>query len=170
MGPIETNDERWMKIAIEKAREGVAAGQAPFGACIVRGKDLVVVAHNIMWQSNDITAHAEVTAIRQACVVRNSVDLSDCAIYSTTEPCPMCFSACHSARLGRIVYGATIADANSVGLSNLPISNEQMKQLGGSPIRLTPRLLREDCVALLREWQLRVSENQKIEPLQISRS
>ena len=64
----------------------------------------------------------------------------------------MCFSACHWARLDRIIYGSTISDANAVGLSNLPISNDQMKQLGGSSIRLTPKVLREECVSLLRAW------------------
>ena len=145
-------DEQWLRLAIEKAHEGVARGQAPFGACIVRGSELVVAACNIMIESTDITAHAEVTAIRLACAKRQTIDLTGCVIYSTTEPCPMCFAACHWARLDRIVYGSTIADANAVGLSNLPISNDQMKQLGGSDIRLTPRVLRDECVALLQTW------------------
>ena len=92
-------DEHWMRLAIEKCREGIALGQSPFGAVIVRGDELVVAAHNVIWQSTDITAHAEVNAIRLACRKLNQVELRGCRIYSTTEPCPMCFSACHWAKL-----------------------------------------------------------------------
>lgn len=145
-------DSTWLRIALEQATAGVSRGQAPFGACIVKGPELIAAACNVMWESIDITAHAEVTAIRLACASLQTVDLSGCTIYSTTEPCPMCFAACHWARLDRIVYGSSIPDANAVGLSNLPISNIDMKRLGSSPIQLHGSVLREDCVALLQRW------------------
>lgn len=147
-----STDSRWLQLALEQAKAGVERGQAPFGACIVKGSDLIAAACNVMWESIDITAHAEVTAIRLACASLKTVDLSGCVIYSTTEPCPMCFAASHWAKIDRIVYGSTIADANVVGLSNLPISNVDMKQLGSSPIELQGNVLREDCVALLQRW------------------
>src|SRR5437588_11290140 len=97
--------EHWMRLAIETARHGIEQGQTPFGACIVRGDDLIVASHNVVWQTTDITAHAEITALREACRALRTIDLSGCTIYSTCEPCPMCFSACHWARLDRTVYG-----------------------------------------------------------------
>lgn len=147
-----SRDAEWMRVAIEQAETGMARGQAPFGACIVKGSDLIAAACNVMWESIDITAHAEVTAIRLACASLQTVDLSGCVIYATTEPCPMCFAACHWAKIDRIVYGSTIADANAVGLSKLPISNSEMKRLGNSPIEILGAILREDCVAVLDAW------------------
>jgi tRNA(Arg) A34 adenosine deaminase TadA len=64
----------------------------------------------------------------------------------------MCFSACHWARLARIVYGASIADAQHAGFNELSISNHQMKQLGRSPLDITPGLLQPECTALFQEW------------------
>jgi len=145
-------DEHWMRLAIAKAREGVAAGQTPFGACVVRGDDAVAVAHNVVLRTTDITAHAEVTAIREACRALGTVDLGGCTIYSTCEPCPMCFSACHWANLDRIVYGASIADAAAGGFRELSVSNDQMKRLGGSTVQIEPGFLRDEAAELFKEW------------------
>jgi tRNA(Arg) A34 adenosine deaminase TadA len=146
--------EDWMRLAIDTCRRGIEAGQSPFGAVIVRGDDeLVVAAHNVVWQTTDITAHAEINAIRQACRKLATIDLSACRIYSTTEPCPMCFAASHWARLSHIYYGAAIADANAAGFSELSISNQQMKQLGGSRIGVTGGLLAEEARALFTVWK-----------------
>ena len=148
-------DERFMRMAIEAARAGVAAGQTPFGACIVRAvtSEVVAVAHNRVWADTDITAHAEVVAIRAACRRVGGIDLSGCLVYSTTEPCPMCFSACHWARVDGIVYGAAIADAKAAGFNELAVSDADLKRLGGSPLALSGGVLRDECVALFRQWQ-----------------
>jgi tRNA(Arg) A34 adenosine deaminase TadA len=144
--------EDWMRLAIAKGRQGVAAGQTPFGACVVRGDELVVASHNVVLRATDITAHAEVTAIRAACGALGTIDLGGCVIYSTCEPCPMCFSACHWANLDRVVYGASIADAAACGFRELSISNEQMKRLGGSKLEIQGGLLRDEAVELFRQW------------------
>ena len=145
-------DSRWMQLAIDTARHGIYEGQTPFGAAIVRDGQLVAAAHNVVWLTMDITAHAEVHAIRQACSQLHSIDLSGCTIYSTCEPCPMCFSACHWARLDRIVYGASIADAQKAGFSELTVSNEQLKRLGGSGIEIVAGFMKEENVKLFEEW------------------
>ena len=141
-----------MRLAIEKARAGVAAGQTPFGAAIVRGDEAVAVAHNVVLRTTDITAHAEVTAIREACRALGTIDLGGCTIYSTCEPCPMCFSACHWANLDRIAYGASIADAAACCFRELTISNEDMKRLGGSRVAVEPGFLRDEAMELFAEW------------------
>ena len=145
----------FMSQAIAAAERGIQNGQTPFGACIVRDGRVVAAAHNNVWADNDITAHAEVCAIRQACRKLATVDLSGCTIYSTCEPCPMCFSAIHWARIGRIVFGAAVADAAAAGFSEMPISNEQMKSLGGAEMEIVGGLLREQCVALFERWNAR---------------
>ncbi len=144
-----------MHQAIEKAHQGTAAGQTPFGACIVRDGRVVACEHNAVWGHTDSTAHAEVQAIREACRALGTVDLSGCEIYSTCEPCPMCFSAIHWARISTIVFGSRIADAQGLGFSELTIPNERMKELGGSPVAIVADFMREECLALFREWAAR---------------
>jgi len=144
-----------MRLAIKKAAEGVKKGQSPFGACIAREGKVISCAHNIVWKNTDITAHAEMQAIREACRRLKSIDLSGCVIYSTCEPCPMCFSACHWAGLSRIVYGARIADAEKIGFRELKISNKIMKKIGHSHMAISRDFLREENLALLRLWSKR---------------
>ena len=149
------SDEELMRQAIAVAKEGIEKGQTPFGACIARDGQVVVAAHNNVWADTDITAHAEIVAIRRACRKLGSVDLSGCVIYSTTEPCPMCFSACHWASLARIVFGARIADAREAGFDELTISNEQMRVSGGSDVEIVPDFMRAECAALFALWSAR---------------
>lgn len=146
------SDKDFMRLAIEKAREGIQNGQTPFGACIVKNGEVIVCTHNVVWQTTDITAHAEVHAIREACKRLQTIDLSGCTIYSTCEPCPMCFSACHWARISKIVYGARIEDAKANGFNELFISNETMKKLGHSPIEIVGDFMREESIKIFEEW------------------
>jgi tRNA(Arg) A34 adenosine deaminase TadA len=144
--------EKFMRLAIAKAQEGVSKGQTPFGACIVKDGKVLSCAHNMVWDTTDITAHAEVCAIREACRNIRSINLEGSVIYSTCEPCPMCFSACHWARIERIVYGADIADAQAAGFHELAIPNSQMKDWGRSSLTLIPGFLKDECVALFDLW------------------
>jgi guanine deaminase len=145
-------DERFMRLAIDKARKGIDNGQSPFGACIVKDGVVISCEHNVVWATTDSTAHAEVHAIRAACAQLGTIDLSGCAIYSTCEPCPMCFAACHWAHLARIVYGARIADAQRIGFRELQIPAATMRELGGSPTEVAADCLRVENVALMELW------------------
>ncbi len=144
-----------MTMAIERAREGIAAGQTPFGACIVRDRKVLACEHNRVWETTDITAHAEVTALRAACRNIGDIDLSGAVLYSTCEPCPMCFSAAHWARIGRIVFGADIDDAERAGFNEFKVSNACLKTMGGLSCAVDSGILRDECVALFAEWQAR---------------
>lgn len=155
MNEFTDRDREFMQAAIDVAREGVEKGQSPFGACIVRDGTIVASAHNEVMLTTDITAHAEVQAIRAACLALGKIDLSGCSIYSTCEPCPMCFAACHWARLDRIVFGAMIADAAGAGFNELTISNFEMKEIGGSGIEVDTGCLSEDNKALFRDYVIR---------------
>lgn len=114
------NAKKFMDVAVKEAQEGVTRGEGgPFGAVIVDkyGK-IVARAHNMVLQSNDPTAHAEVTCIRKASAKLGRFDLSDCKIYSTCEPCPMCFGAIHWAKIPVCVYAASAADAAEAGFDD----------------------------------------------------
>ena len=142
-----------MREAVAVAREAIAKGQTPFGCVIVRQGQVLARAHNEVWATTDITAHAEVTALRRACAAARAVHLRGATVYTTTEPCPMCFSACHWAAVDRVVYGARIPDALRAGFRELQISAERMAREGGSSVQVEGGVLAAECAALFEEWQ-----------------
>lgn len=145
-------DLRFMSRAVREARKNLARRDGgPFGACIVRDGRIVAAARNTVLRG-DATCHAEVNAIRKASKKLGTFDLSGCEIYSTTEPCPMCFGAIHWARIGTVYYGAGIGDAARAGFHELKISNARMKEIGRSRIRLVPGVMRDECLGLFRAW------------------
>jgi guanine deaminase len=146
-------EKRFMARAIREARKNlVRPDGGPFGACVVKDGLVVAVARNTVL-AHDATCHAEVNAIRKASRKLGTFDLSGCEIYSTTEPCPMCFGAVHWARIGTVYFGAGIGDAARAGFQELRISDAQMKTLGRSRIRLVPGVLRAECLELFEAWK-----------------
>jgi tRNA(Arg) A34 adenosine deaminase TadA len=141
-----------MRLAISKAREGITAGQSPFGCAIACGDELVAVAHNVVRATTDITAHAEITAIRVACQRLHNIHLCDCIVATTCEPCPMCMSALHWARVDTVFYGAGIADASLAGFNELGVPAEKLIAFGGSTVKLVPGVMRPECQELFQEW------------------
>ncbi|XP_074294807.1 guanosine deaminase-like [Silene latifolia] len=96
-----------MKIAIEEAYKAVECKDGrPFGAVIVRNDQAIAICHNMVLKHTDLTAHAEITALREAGKMLNRIDLSDCEIYASCEPCPMCSAAIYLSGIKKIVYGA----------------------------------------------------------------
>jgi tRNA(Arg) A34 adenosine deaminase TadA len=146
------NDEAYLRLAVDQARDGIAAGQAPFGTVLVAAGQVVSAAHNSVWRDSDPTAHAEVNAIRHA-AARRGIALRGCVLYTTCEPCPMCLSACHWAKIDRIVYGASIADAAVAGFSELAVSAAALARLGGSQLHVEGGLLVEECKSLFELWR-----------------
>ena len=140
--------EEFMRLAIEKAREGRTRGQWAYGACVVKHGRVVPCAHNKVRSSMDPTAHAEIQALRKGCIKLNSLDLTGCEIYATCEPCPMCFTACHLARVSTIVFGASLDDAANPSRRGLFITSSQMKESGNSPIQLIGGFLRDEAIRL----------------------
>ena len=111
---------RWMQIAYDEATRGMLANEGgPFGAVILKDGKLIAKAHNRVLQSNDPTAHAEVNAIREASQKLKRFDLSDCTLYTTCMPCPMCLGAIMWARISKVYYGATEHDALRGGFDDL---------------------------------------------------
>ncbi|GMN25367.1 hypothetical protein TIFTF001_000906 [Ficus carica] len=116
---VQDRDHKFLTQAVEEAYKGVDSGHGgPFGAVVVRNDEVVVSCHNMVLSNTDPTAHAEVTAIREACKKLNQIELSDCEIYASCEPCPMCFGAIHLSRIKRLVYGAKAEAAIAIGFDD----------------------------------------------------
>jgi len=147
------SDSDFMQLALDVCRQGIEAGQSPFGACIVRAGEILAVAHNHVWHHCDPTAHAEVVAIRHACARTRELHLVGATIYSTTEPCPMCFTAIHWARIERIVFAARVEDAAAFGFNELAVSNRTLNELAHSELQLVPDFRREDALALFQSFK-----------------
>jgi tRNA(Arg) A34 adenosine deaminase TadA len=110
---------QFMRHAIALAYQGMAGGHGgPFGAVIVKAGEIVGQGHNRVLSSNDPTAHAEVTAIRDASKNLRRFNLSDCEIYVNGMPCPMCMSAIFWSRIGKVHYGAPAKDAEAIGFDD----------------------------------------------------
>ncbi len=144
--------EKYMRLAIDEARKNLNKMEGgPFGACIVKGNKVIAVARNTVLK-NDASCHAEVNAIRLASKKLKTYDLSGCIIYSTTEPCPMCFSAIHWAKINTIIYGNNIVDAKRIGFNELSISCHSMKKLGKAKVKVIKGLMRKECNQLFGCW------------------
>jgi tRNA(Arg) A34 adenosine deaminase TadA len=147
------NDDAYMDLAIAEARKAIAAAQIPVGAVLVRDGTIVCGAHNTVWRDVDPTAHGEMNAVRRAASTLRAVDLAGSTVYVTLEPCPMCLGALHWARISRVVYGASIADAAAVGFSEMPVPAVELARLGRSPLRVEAGPRRKECLALFDEWR-----------------
>ena len=144
----------FMLTAIDHVKSHICNNDGgPFGACITLDDKIISLGRNTVLKDMDPTCHAEINAIHAATKTLGRIDLSDCTIYSTTEPCPMCFSAIHWARIEQIVYGTNIHDVKKLGFHELEISNETMKQLGNSPVKISAGFEKNACEELLHYWQ-----------------
>ena len=106
----------YMKIAKDLANDNLKTNAGgPFGACIVKDGKIIGRGSNHVLENNDPTAHAEVMAIRDACKNINSYDLSDCELYTSCYPCPMCLAAIIWSNIKKVYYGNTKKDAADIG-------------------------------------------------------
>lgn len=130
------DDIYFLKMAIELAAENVKTGKGgPFGAVIVKNGEVIATGVNLVTNNNDPTAHAEITAIREATSKLNNFQLDGCTLYSSCEPCPMCLGAIYWARPERIVFASSKNDAADVGFDDafiydeiaLPIEERKLK-------------------------------------------
>ncbi len=109
----------WMQVACDEAVLGMMHNEGgPFGAIIMRDDIIISSAHNEVLKSNDPTAHAEINAIRKASHVLGKFDLSDCVLYTTCYPCPMCMGAIFWARIPTVYYASSMDDAAEGGFDD----------------------------------------------------
>ena len=112
----EQNMNKFMKVATKLSEENLKTNVCgPFGACVVKNGKIIGKGSNHVLSDNDPTAHAEIMAIRNACKNIKSYDLSDCELYTSCYPCPMCLSATIWANIKVVYYGNTKEDASDIG-------------------------------------------------------
>jgi guanine deaminase len=127
------NDERekYLRLALEEGVRGVRTNRGgPFGAVVVQGDRVIAAACNEVTSRNDPTAHAEVQAIRAACEALGTFQLSDCDVYASCEPCPMCLGALFWARPRAVYFAASREDAAAAGFDDADIYEELGKPAG----------------------------------------
>ena len=118
------NDKIFLLRAIEIAINGIKKGSGPFGAVISKDGNIISESVNQVVVTNDPTAHAEILAIRQAASVLKSHDLNGCILYTSCEPCPMCFGAIYWAGIKKVIYACDRSDAEAAGFSDKLIYEE----------------------------------------------
>lgn len=148
---ITEQDKAFMREAIRLADESVQRGGGPFGAVIVRDGEIVAGSANSVTIDNDPTAHAEVNTIRQACRKLGTFDLSDCVIYTSCEPCPMCLGAIYWAHLRCVYYGNLKSDAAAIDFADGFIYEELDKPIDRRSVPFI-NMLRKEAQNTFRLW------------------
>jgi guanine deaminase len=144
--------DQFMREAIKLADEGMQSGRGgPFGCVVVRNGQVVARGSNRVTSTNDPTAHAEVTAIREACTTLKTFKLADCELYTSCEPCPMCLSAIYWAHIPTVYYGNTRADAAGIGFDDDFIYQQVALAPDKRAIKMTP-FLRDETLATFKNW------------------
>ena len=146
--PIITQiDREAMQLALSLAKQAAADGEPPIGAVLMCGDEVVAKGYNHRERDHDITSHAEIEVLRAANKARGDWRLSDCTLYVTLEPCPMCAGAILASRVSRVVYGAKDATAGAMGsVLNLP-----RFPLGSHP-EVVGGVLEEECREVLQAF------------------
>ena len=142
---------KFMQRAIELSIESINSGGGPFGSVIVKDEKIISEGMNRVAVDNDPTSHGEIVAIRNACKKLNTFNLSNCSLYSSCEPCPMCMSAIYWSRIGKVYYANTRDDAKKINFddsliySEIPKKNEDKK----IPIK---QMMRNEALKAFEMW------------------
>jgi guanine deaminase len=149
------SDEEYMSEAFHEAFHGSRNNHGgPFGAVIVKEGEIIGKGYNMVISGKDPTAHAEIVAIRQACKNINSFDLSGSVLFTTCEPCPMCFSAVYWANIKEVIFSLSRHDAEIMGFKDNHIYEELSKDMPDRNIRFT-KMEHSSVKKLMDEWRMK---------------
>ena len=144
--------EFFMKRAIQMATKGMNSNAGgPFGAVIVKDDEIIAEGHNEVTSTNDPTAHAEMVVIRDACKKLNSFQLTDCILYTSCEPCPMCLGAIYWARPKAVYFACTKEDAKAIDFDDRFIYDELDKNMDDRQLAFI-QLLRNEALPVFNSW------------------
>ncbi len=146
------NHNIFMSRAIELSENNVKNGGGPFGAVIVKDGEIIAEGFNQVTKNNDPTAHAEVTAIRNAATNLKSYDLSGCVIYTSCEPCPMCLGAIYWSGIREMYFGNTKKNAAAIGFDDDFIYKEIEKPFSERQL-ITTQLMNKEALNAFKLWQ-----------------
>lgn len=141
---------KFMRMAIKEAKKGIESHHGgPFGAVIVKDGKVVGKGHNQVLKNNDPTCHGEIMAIHKACKNLKTFDLSGCELYTTGEPCPMCYAAILWANIDKVYYGCTIQDNENIGFRDKKFYEMQQPEFRDKVVK---ELDREKCLELFEYY------------------
>lgn len=144
-------DYKFMREAIKLANDNIKNGGGPFAAIIVKDGKIVGRGANQVTNHIDPTAHAEILAIRDASKNLNTIDLADCTLYTTCEPCPMCFGAIYWSHISKVFYGNSKEDAANIGFDDDFIYKELELSKDKRKLKMVS-LLRDEAIETFKEW------------------
>lgn len=154
---FSTKDAGFMRTAIDLSIDNVRNGGGPFGAVIVKDGKIIASGVNRVTASCDPTAHAEVSAIRNACRKLQSFKLDGCTIYSSCEPCPMCLSAIYWAGISEVCYGNTKDDASTVGFDDSFIYEQLAMDYSHRSVAMR-HFMRTQALEAFKEWHVKTDK------------
>lgn len=146
----------FLQHAIDLAIASAKQQGGPFGAVVVKDGKIIGEGHNQVTETCDPSAHAEIMAIRNACKQINDYQLTDCVIYSSCEPCPMCMSAIYWARIPELIFAATAEDAAKAGFDDQFIVNELSKHYSKRSMKIE-HVQHEHANKSFEQWRLNPS-------------
>ena len=152
---IKLSEKELMNIAINEANKGITLNDGgPFGAIILDiNGNIISKNHNEVIKTNDPTAHAEILAIREASAKLKRFDLSDCIIYSSCEPCPMCLSAIYWAKIKKLFYGCTKEDAAKIGFDDKFIYDVFEGKKTNKQQVISKQICQNECLESFKKWK-----------------
>lgn len=154
---MQHTDKEFMQIAIELAARNLdAKSGGPFGAVVVKDGKLISKSENLVKAKVDVTAHAEVMAIRLASEKLNTVDLSGCVLYTSCEPCPMCMGAILWANISKVYFASSGKDAATAGFDDQAIYSELKKPTEERSLPMV-EMLKNEGNKVFEEWKKRAS-------------
>ena len=143
-----TDDNYYMGLALEEARDAYALGEIPIGAVLVIDSEVIASAHNRRETWHDATAHAELIVIQQACRKLARWRLTGATLYVTIEPCPMCAGALVNSRIDRLVYGSADYKAGAVESIFNVVQNDALNHR----LEVTAGVRADECAAVMKEF------------------
>lgn len=151
-------DRKFMRRAIELARDGIDSNEGgPFGCVVVKDDKIIGEGNNRVTSANDPTAHAEIIAIREACKSLDSFQLEGCTIYTSCEPCPMCLGAIYWARPAKVFYACTRDDAAKIGFDDAFIYAELEKDNGHRSLPIEG-MMRNEALDVFNKWSTKTDK------------
>lgn len=155
-----TREEKFIREAVSLSRQGMQNNDGgPFGCVIVKGDEIIGRGNNRVTSTNDPTAHAEVVAIREACKHLNTFQLTDCEVYTSCEPCPMCMGAIYWARPAKVYYANTRTDAADIGFDDSYIYSELALDFDKRTLPII-HFGREEAIKVFEEWAAKTDKTE----------
>jgi tRNA(adenine34) deaminase len=149
MVPTAEQAQTWMRRCLDLAEHAQASGDTPVGAVVMRACEIIAEAAEQVWAQRDITGHAELVALRQACQVLNTTDLHDCILCTTVEPCWMCTYSIRETGVGVVVIGVPVPEIGGA-TSRYPLLCDSQITGWGPPPTLVWGVLADECAAALQ--------------------